>query len=148
MRRESYFWLLILAVFTFSFVSCEGDNDPIPVSINKTRTVLVYIVADNTLSSFAGADVNEMIKGMKQVDTSLYNLLVYVDDHSTAPVLYRLVKDRSGNVVKEVVKQYEEQVSTDVTVMEDVVNRAFKAYSADSYGLVYWSMGKDGYLIR
>lgn len=141
MRKESCFWLLILAVFTLSFVSCEGDNDPIPVSTNKTRTVLVYIVADNTLSSFAEADVNEMMEGMKQVDTSLYNLLVYVDGKST-PTLYHLVKNKSGNVAEEVVEHYEEQVSTDATVMKRIVNQSFNAYPADSYGLVYWSHGE------
>jgi len=150
MRKESCFWLLILAVFTLSFVSCEGDNDPIPVPDGGTRTVLVYVVADNNLSQYkdedyANADVDEMMEGMKQVNTSLYNLLVYVDDYNTAPVLYRLVKDKSGNVVKEVVKRYDEQVSTDVTVMKEVVNRAFNAYPADSYGLVYWSHG-EGWL--
>lgn len=144
MKRKAYWGLLLLVAFAISFASCEGDHDPIPVPSGKVRTVLVYVVADNTLSSFAAADVNEMMEGMKQVDPSLCNLLVYVDDKS-APVLYHLTKDKSGNVALETVVQYEEQVSTDVTVMKEVVTRAFSAYPADSYGLVYWSHG-EGWL--
>ena len=75
---------------------------------------------------------------MKQVDESLCNLLVYVDDKST-PVLYRLTKDNKGVVTKQVVKSYSEQDSTDPMVMKEVVNQSFGKYPADSYGLVYWS---------
>lgn len=72
-----------------------------------------------------------MMKGMEAVDASLYNLLVYVDDASREgsqsykfPTLYRLSKDKNGNVVKETVKEYKEQVSTDPAVMQEVLKRA------------------------
>ena len=94
------FYTLICISFLFLFAACEQEDDPIPAE-KVSRTVLVYIMADNTLSNFASADINEMMEGMKSVDASLYNLLVYVDDNSSpgssyysAPTLYRLSKDK------------------------------------------------------
>ena len=51
-------------------------------------------------------------------------------------------KDKNGNVVKETVKEYKEQVSTDPAVMQEVLKRAFTEYPAESYGLVLWSHGE------
>lgn len=142
------FYTLICISFLFLFAACEQEDDPIPAE-KVSRTVLVYIMADNTLSNFASTDINEMMKGMKSVDASLYNLLVYVDDNSSpgssyysAPTLYRLSKDKKGNVQKEVVKEYKEQISTDSSVFQEVLTRAYTQYPAESYGLVLWSHGE------
>lgn len=142
------FYTLICISFLFLFTACEQEDDPIPAE-KVSRTVLVYIMADNTLSNFAAADINEMMEGMKSVDASLYNLLVYVDDNSSqggsyyaAPTLYRLSKDKKGNIQKEVVKEYKEQISTDPSVFQEVLTRAYTQYPAESYGLVLWSHGE------
>ena len=94
-----------------------------------SRTVLVYIMADNSLSNYASLDIDEMMVGMAAVDASDNNLLVYVDDNSregspsyNPPTLFRLSKDKSGTVLKEVVREYKEQVSTDASVMEEVMS--------------------------
>lgn len=135
---------LFSSVLLLLIAACNGHDDPVPTPSGASRTVLVYVVADNSLSSFASDDINEMMAGMKQVDESLCNLLVYVDDKST-PVLYHLTKDNKGVVTKQVVKSYSEQDSTDPMVMKEVVNQSFGKYPADSYGLVYWSHG-EGWL--
>lgn len=147
MRFKLYFVLCIC--LSALLVSCEDNNDsPRPEPLDGSRTVLVYIVADhNGLNEndnnrdFADRDIQEMLQGMKSVDTSLFNLLVYVDDNN-APVLFRIGKDSKGNTYKDILKEYNEQVSTDVSVMKEVLNRAFYEYPADSYGLVYWSHGE------
>ncbi len=135
---------LFSSILLLLIAACNSHDDPTNPSEGKSRTVLVYMVADNSLYSFVSDDINEMITGMKQVDESLYNLLVYVDDKST-PVLYRLTKDKKGVVTKQVIQSYSEQDSTDPTVMKEVVDQAFGKYPADSYGLVYWSHG-EGWL--
>lgn len=138
------FRFLLGLFFSILFASCEKNDDPTP-PIEGSRTVLVYIVADkNGLDEnyngqdFATQDVEEMLEGMKSVDTSLYNLLVYLDNNDK-PVLFRINGDAQGNVSKEILKEYDEQVSTDTSVMTEVLKRAFNEYPADSYGLVYWS---------
>lgn len=136
-----FFFGLFLSVL---LVGCEKNDNPVPPPLEGSRTVLVYIVADkNGLDEnynnqdFATRDVEEMLEGMKSVDTSLYNLLVYLDNNDK-PVLFR-IDNNKGKVSKEIIKEYDEQVSTETSVMAEVLKRAFSEYRADSYGLVYWS---------
>lgn len=141
MRMKLY--TLLCISFFLLFTACNQDDDPVPPEVGS-RTVLVYIVADNNLSSFAKEDVEEMIAGMESVDLSSSNLLVYQDDR-VAPVLFRISRNKKGRLEKEIIKEYAEQVSTKASVMKEVMHRAFYEYPADSYGLVYWSHA-DGWI--
>ena len=139
MRLHKIYTFLLLGM-ALLLSSCDKDK-PKPPSVGDTRTVLAYVMADNTLSSFASNDIKEMMEGMESVDGNTCNLLVYIDENGSAPVLYHIYKNKKGEVVKEVVKEYEEQISTDASVMQEAMNRAFSEYPADSYGLVVWSHG-------
>lgn len=108
MRMKLY--TLLCISFFLLFTACNQDDDPVPPEVGS-RTVLVYIVADNNLSSFAKEDVEEMIAGMESVDLSSSNLLVYQDDR-VAPVLFRISRNKKGRLEKEIIKEYAEQVST------------------------------------
>lgn len=139
--------LAVLTVITVTtvLVACNHNDEPDPVQEEDLRTVLVYIAADNSLTSFAAEDVAEMVSGFAAVDADKNNLLVYVDTQSEKPFLYQITKDSKGAVVKKVLHEYEEQNSVYPTVMAEVYNRAFSAFPAKSYGLVLWSHG-DGWL--
>lgn len=129
--------LCLLAVIS----ACEED-EPTPVA--GARTVLVYMVADNSLSGFASADLAEMKEGLKSVDVTRNNLLVYIDDRTEGafPRLIRLGKDKKGRVVEETLVKYKEQNSVDVSVMRNILQTAFKYYPAENYGMVFWSHGE------
>jgi hypothetical protein len=119
----------------FLLTACHDDPDPIE---KASRTVLAYIVADNSLSSFATDDIAEIVEGYAAVEADSNNLLVYVDDDST-PRLIQITKDASGAVVEKTIHEYEEQNSLDASVMSEVFKRVFDNFPADSYGLVLWS---------
>ena len=136
--------LLKTLFFSLSFlcIACGGEDEPTPPAKKQPqRTVLAYIVSDNSLNSFSDSDINEMLEGIKSVDTEVNNLLVYVDGNST-PVLYSITKDKKGNATKEIIREYEEQVSTLPQVMSEVCTKVFTDYPAKSYGLIYWSHGE------
>ncbi|MFW9600481.1 MAG: clostripain-related cysteine peptidase [Bacteroides graminisolvens] len=139
--------LAVLTVITVTtvLVACNHNDEPDPVQEEDLRTVLVYIAADNSLTSFAADDIAEMVSGFAAVDADKNNLLVYVDTKSEKPLLYQITKDSKGAVSKKVLYQYEEQNSVYPTVMAEVYNRVFSAFPAKSYGLVLWSHG-DGWL--
>lgn len=110
MRLKLY--TLLCISFLLIFTACNQDDDPVPAE-KVTRTVLAYIMADNSLSGFASIDIDEMMKGMEAVDASLYNLLVYVDDASREgsqsykfPTLYRLSKDKNVRGEKRCVSKF------------------------------------------
>ena len=132
----------LLLSLTFLCIACGGDDEPIKLANKQPqRTVLAYIVSDNSLNYFSDGDINEMLEGMKSVDTQVNNLLVYADSNAT-PVLFRITKDKKGNVIKEIIREYDEQVSTTPQVMKEVCNTVFTNYPAQSYGLIYWSHGE------
>ena len=137
--------LLTVITVTTVLVACNHNDEPDPVQEEDLRTVLVYIAADNSLTSFAAEDVAEMVSGFAAVDADKNNLLVYVDTQSAKPLLYQITKDSKGAVVKTILHEYEEQNSVYPTVMAEVYNRVFSAFPAKSYGLVLWSHG-DGWL--
>lgn len=61
--------------------ACQQDG-PTPEPSVGSRTVLVYMIAQNSLAPLASADIEEMKEGMRQVDATSGNLLVYIDDYS------------------------------------------------------------------
>ena len=62
MRLKLY--TLLCISFLLIFTACNQDDDPVPAE-KVTRTVLAYIMADNSLSGFASIDIDEMMKGME-----------------------------------------------------------------------------------
>jgi Clostripain family. len=129
-------FLLLLGIIVFS--ACHHD-DPTP-SAATNRTVLVYMIADNSLTSNVEANIDSMMSGYKTAKVT-GNLLIYLDDTSKSPVLYKLKKNSNGTVTKETVKNYSEQNSVDVSVMKGILSDVYTSYPADSYGLVLWSHG-------
>lgn len=130
--------LFLLFCITITFVACSHVDEPIPDLTN--RTVLVYMIADNTLYGNVAANVDSLISGYKTAKNS-GNLLVYVDESGKTPILYKLNKNADGSVSKNVVKTYSEQNSVDVSVMKGVFSDAYTNFPANSYGLILWSHG-------
>ena len=125
--------------------ACSNEQENVPEEADY-RTILVYMAAQNGLDWAAEDDLAEMREGMKQVAAGNH-LVVYYDSNDGLPSLFHLYKDRAGNVREEVLYEYPEQDAASVTVerMSDVFTRAYGAFPAESYGLVFWSHG-DGWL--
>ncbi|WP_353333339.1 clostripain-related cysteine peptidase [Bacteroides sedimenti] len=130
--------LLLLFCIAFTLVACHNDEPQIPEAAN--RTVLVYMIADNTLAGNVEANVDSMMSGYKATKEAA-NLIVYVDEAGKTPVLFKLEKNSNGSVSKTIIKNYPEQNSVDVTVMQGVLSDVFNNFRADSYGLILWSHG-------
>ena len=122
----------------------KSGNKPEPVPDLANRTVLAYIIAENSLSSFAQEDIDEMKQGIANNMPDNNNMLVYVDDTKN-PRILRLYK--SGTTARcDTVYQYtENKISTDPAVFQQVLNYTIDNYPAKNYGLVMWSHG-DGWL--
>jgi hypothetical protein len=141
MRAMKTLKFLLCLLVIFNSCSCEEDK-PEPL---RGRTVLVYLAADNNLSSFSENDIDEMMKGVPELESTLDNLIVYVDNANGKPRLFHLKKSSTGIAVQENIWTYELQNSVNVEVMKDVFSRAFTAFPAASHGLVLWSHS-DGWL--
>lgn len=130
--------LFLLLSIALILSSCHNNDEPTPVAIS--RTVLVYMVADNSLTANVEANVDSMMLGFKNT-SNVGNLIIYLDDANKTPVLFKLKKNNDGSVSKEVIKNYSEQNSLDVSVMKGIFSDVYSSYPADSYGLILWSHG-------
>nr|WP_306562257.1 Ig-like domain-containing protein [Bacteroides intestinalis] len=81
--------------------------------LKSSRTVLVYVAADNTLSGFALLDFEEMKVGMAKVEDVDVNFLVYIDKGGSPQLLE--LKNENGTVVEKVVKTYSSRNSVGVS---------------------------------
>ena len=138
-----HWFLFPLLLLSLLLTSCHKDDEP--QTTPYRRTVLVYLAADNNLSSFALEDLAEMKEGMAQVSDGMLHLLVYIDTGSS-PRLVEL-KKQNGQVVEDVVRTYGDRNSVGVDETREVFADVFSNpdFQAEGYGLIYWSHA-DGWI--
>ena len=131
--------ILIGTIMLLAAASCSDNNEP-PIEPDGTsRTVLVYMVATNSLSDNAADDIEEMMQGMAAVDGKDCHLLVYVTNYDIEPTLYE-ISSSNGRSLMTPIKTYSANVSS-VTIdrMSEVIADARTLAPAESYGLILWS---------
>lgn len=98
------------------------------------RTLIFYMVGENSLSYFIEEDSTEIANGMTSLPEGCRAVL-YIDD----PKSSRLCVGTHDHPV-ETIKVFNRNVcSTDSAEMEAVLSEIIKRYPAKSYGLVLWS---------
>ena len=131
----------IITGLLFCFPLFWGCTNDVPDPVAPTRTVLIYMAADNDLSSYSYDNIESIVQGTSASALNGGNLLIYVDANNAAPQLLQIKVKSDGKIQKLSVKDYPEQNSVDPSVMREVFDRVISDYPADSYGLVLWSHG-------
>ena len=123
---------------TFLLLSCSSNEEPKPEKKPTKRTILVYMVANNNLASYAEQDLNEMRIGAKTYGFNDGRLIVY-HASSTAATLKEVNADAEGTITT--LKSYENEktYSTEAERMKQVIDDVMKLAPAQDYGLILWS---------
>jgi hypothetical protein len=108
-------------------VSCSKEDTPELTS----RTVIVYMAADNDLSADAWVDLAEMKRGFSETGAKL---IVFIDPLNETPVLLEI-----GNGKETTISVYPELNACDPAVLKNVLEEVIALYPAEEYGLVFWS---------
>lgn len=146
--------ILIAICALVVLASCHKD-DP-EEEVMADRTVLVYMSGENSLSSFANNDLNELKTGSKSIGNN--NLVVFVDrsDSKELPWLARLqdgkvtdsvsVKDMNIQPTEGYVQ--DDPYASDPRVMEKVIEYTLNKYPSKNadYALAFFGHG-SGWLI-
>ena len=132
-------YILPLFLVLGTLTGCTDDlSDEINDNTDSTvrRTVLVYMVAENSLSTAAESDLNELAYAAgRNMIPSDCNILVYCDNASQPAVkLYNKLGASTW-------KTYTERNSADSTVMLATLKEMVKNYPSEHYALVLWSHG-------
>ena len=117
---------------------CKDDEETIP----QTRTVLIYMSAENTLSYDSENDLEEIRQGSQELTNDDY-LLVYYDraKKDELPWLARIVKGQLKDSVSIADMQISEkdEYASNPAVFEKVLSYAYSHYPATAgYGLTFW----------
>lgn len=127
----------------------KASRQPIPTE--ETRHVLLlYSAGFNSLSAYLQKNIDSLCHGSvpgERRDDDV--LLVY--SHKTAaqgnyttrtdPVLYRVFRNRTGELVRDTVKLFENQISASSTAMREVLSFVRDNYPAKDYGMIFSSHG-------
>ena len=137
MNIKKIFQLLALFLSIAIFVSCFGKNDE--PKRGTLRTIVMYLVATNTLSQSIASDIAEVENAILSNDMNRCRVLVYHTTYSQDPCLYEIKKEK-GVIKNVVVKRYSPDVkSTTVERMKDVLQLAVMTAPAEEYGLILGS---------
>ncbi len=125
-------------------ISCNEQGEDLGV---KSKNIsLIYMIADNDLSSSAVNDINEMERNFTPNDNE--KILVYIDASPVQglprnPVLLELQHDETEKIISKILFSYPQQNSTSKkvfkTVLEDAIH--YNGTQNNIKGLVLWSHG-------
>ena len=136
---------LLLFAATLTLLACHHNTEeetPLP-DYTTGRTVLVYMVAQNSLgsSNCHKSDSLEIMNGAQYIPQN-GRVLMYIDDDH-APRLYEVTR---GAKSPRLVHQWTDDVcSADPVVFKDVLIYMRTNFKAADYGLVMWSHS-DGWI--
>lgn len=118
--------------------SCSEYSVPEPCAELPTRTVLVYLAADNNLGEI-GRTPELLRQGWKDTGGKC---LIYFDAPRGAPKLYALTGKHTGAFpTLETVEEYPEENSSSADVFGRVLADVVRKYPSQSYGLIFASHG-------
>lgn len=127
-------FLMCLAGASVALTSCHRDEPDEPRVRHNRHTILLYIAAENTMSSYFRDDSLEIVKGLKLLPDTV-QVAVFVD----IPFGSKLYYGSSRHELM-AIKTYDHNVSsTDSAEMEMVLGDVFRFFPAESYGIVFWS---------
>lgn len=122
--------------------SCHESTTPSDDELLKTtaevhRTILVYMVADNSLGGkFDREDINEMLSAADAGDFDGGRLLIYHVPYSGNPIL----KEIKANNTIDTLKVYDRsELSVSAARMTQVIKDVKDLAPANDYGMILWS---------
>lgn len=142
--RESFHKITHFIVTTFAcvaFWSCSDSSEEsvIPNVGEATRSVLVYMVADNNLAGDAQNDLNEMkCVAAEAAAESGGRWIVYFSGTDLNP---RLIEFGEAGEEKVLATYTANETSVSINRMQAVLNDFRRLAPARTYGLVLWSHG-------
>ena len=144
------FWLHIIYIYMpavlllAAFAACGDDPvepEPTPVvpgrpGVKLSRTLIVYMAGENSLSDFVQYDSLEISEGLSTIGVD-HRVVLFIDDAKSSRICAGMREPPLRTL-----KTYSENIcSTDSADMERVLKDIVAMYPAEHYGLILWSHG-------
>ena len=105
--------------------ACSEEKD---TETPARQTLLVYLIGDNNLYPYLNENLDAIEEGVKNTEDFSCNLLIYIDSYRELPYLYKIEKDKHGNVSSHIIKEYPEQNSADKEIMSAIIQDVLGSY--------------------
>lgn len=135
--------MILLLCALLCLTACDSNE-----RLAKDRQMLlVYFAGNNSLAAEGASDYNSIKQNwLPTTRGSEKVMLVFHHFKDETPVLVRLSKDRRGNTVEDIIKEYPfDTHSADARTLETVLADAEAAWPSAHHGIVLWSHG-SGFL--
>lgn len=130
-------WNISLAGICLGIFLCSCQHsDPVAPEKEDKRVVLIYMAADNNLSSYSEENLKLVLRGMEKANG---RMVIYVDSRNDVPHLLTIKGGRG--CVLDTLEIYPEENSASAEVLSRVIEDTKERYPSDSYGLILWSHG-------
>lgn len=132
---------ILASILLLLLAGCHKDDEPVK---RETRTVVVYMVAENSLADYAPYDIQEMMVGANQLENGDH-LIIFIDDLNE-PRIYELDNHNTALSYSKLEPTYRfdsELNSANPETLDRVMQYATSKHPANSYGIVFWSHGSS-----
>lgn len=130
-------YLIIFIGTIFSFFACS-DSIEFPDEPDIYESVaIVYWMGDNSLSSYAENDIEELKQGKNNIPTDC-KIVIYADKINSFPVIYHLDAKNGLQVWKQFTQ---EEDCTDSLTLLNNLKSIVQRFPAKKYGLTFGSHG-------
>lgn len=121
--------------------SCGKDEPATPCEEPMERTILIYMVATNSLSHDATADIQEILSGYESLSHPTADILIYkATPGNDAPQLLRVTKDAKGMASLVTLMSYSTSGSSlSKARIRQVISDMQVLSPSPDYGLILWS---------
>lgn len=135
--KSKILYLIIFIGTIFSFHACSDSLEVPDESDIYESTAIVYWLGDNSLSSYAEKDIEELVQGKDKIPTDC-KIVIYVDKRNSFPVIYHMDAKNGLQVWKQFTK---EEDCTDSLTLLNNLKSIVKSFPAKKYGLTFGSHG-------
>lgn len=132
----------IVTICSFSACTKDHEEDQPDSTYAASRTILFYMVAENSMQYQVSGDVGEILAGMKNYNLSNNDRIVIYLDDTAMPRIFVIDKNTVATSLSELnpVYTYDEDVnSSSPSQLATMLNNMKINYPAESYGLILWS---------
>ncbi len=121
-------------LIVFIDISCSNNMDYATIQNNK-KTIILYIVAENSLANYANKLFHDIQKNCTGNQMDNVNVVLYLDNNNET-ALYQA----NTNGLRKVA-DYDKTNSVKPQTMRSVLHYICEKYPADEMGLILWSHG-------
>lgn len=131
------YWMVLLSVV---LVSCDDYNDnPAPQNTTKDHTVIVYMMANNDLYSYANDNMNKMESTWSNTFDGNCVVLRDIRGNKGKLDLIEVQNDNTVEVISPIVKTYTDMSPLDPKDMKALLLDIIDFYPSQRYSLILWS---------